>query len=669
MKRAIDCRIQWPSLTLPEDDLDLSPLNHLVGDYKSTLQTCKKFLQENSSFERNAAGVIKRIRWNVQLADDVAELRSRIIFHNVRLSAILQPLNLTLFTRLEEDLKGLRQDIRTGFIEIRARLDRIEAAQLGHILQETAQARQSLDEALPQVPPYLRASFVFSAQSQAVGVNDQIRLSSLVGHLENGTIKLRVGRGEAPDPVQYVNLWKSVWIMHQLKASPTYDAFIASELTACLIKEHQKMLLAEVRRFAPESNDLLEPNQQDVENLPSSEFLVWLFEPSKPRQRLLDPNPDEFRVFESPLVDPSDREIHHVVLYASRDQRNILRVVTTSTSKYGNAPEMHQEIAVDVTEAKLYPIYAQPDATVFNIQLKTSPHNRSDKFFLFRTLPELYAFQQCFTSFHVKLDLPDLVKVTIKQGGLLSSMSRAQVLANYGRAQIWTHELSGKKARLSSGNPQLSPPSQKPRHASSSDQSGTLHASHTTSSQSASQTLVDWTSIHAPSVVWREDHTELPFPEPPMLVLLMGEVRREMDTTIIDVFRLLSMPLDGSVVVDPGKCDCRNHDDACKKVILVNCRSGNLKATLFDYGADVTGMNLAVLRLPLRHQDSKQKQFVKKLNDIGRMAIEFTNVKDKKDFRERLSSVTDNYIALWNEYQRSKNEVRHADHVDRRRES
>jgi hypothetical protein len=81
-------------------------------------------------------------------------------------------------------------------------------------------------------------------------------------------------------------------------------------------------------------------------------------------------------------------------------------------------------------------------------------------------------------------------------------------------------------------------------------------------------------------------------------------------------------------------------------VIITSCGRNNLTARLFDYGTDVMGMNLAALGIPEQKNDMEQKFYVKKFDDVGRIAIEFTSVKDKKDVRERLSSVSDNYITL-----------------------
>jgi hypothetical protein len=666
IERVNTCRSQWPLAPSPQDELDLAPLNRLVGDYKSTLIACQKFLDKNAAFEKDGAGIIKRIRWSSLLADDISEMRDRIHFHNVRLTALLKPMELTLHARLREDIRNLHEGMQAGFEDVISRLNEIKGYLLGNLTQAMDQAQQPLPEELPPVPAFLRGSFALAAQSQAGDVSDHIKVSSLIGHFARGTSKFRSAAGEGPstpEPSQYVSLWKAVWIARQLQSVSVAAPVSTQNLSALVIKQHEKSLLNELKRFNVDQEDLIFPDDHEIENLPATEFAIWIFEPSKPRQRLLDPRPDEFRIFECPLVDPSENEIHHVVLSATRSQRNILRVVTTSRSKSGNDGEDREVIEVDLNEVRLFPTYAQPNATVFNLQLRASSHSATDKFFSFKSLPELHAFQQCFTSFYVKLDLPDLLKLTLKEGGLFSGVSRAHVLANYGRVQIWAHELS--EGVKSTSNIPTMTPSRRAQHLSVSSENDSNLVSQTTSSRSASKTLVNWTSIHAPSVIWREDHTELPYPEPPLMVLLIGEIRPGRDDTMIDAFRLLSVPLNGSVIVDQSKCGCRNQDDICTKVIITSGGRSTLTARLFDYGTDVMGMNLAALRVPEQHKHVEEKFHLKEYDDVGRIALEFTNVKDKKDFRERLSSVSDNYIGLWQDYQAHKNRIRKADHVDR----
>jgi len=592
------------------------------------------------------------------LADDIAELRNRINFHNVRLVAVLKPLELTLYVKLQEDIRSLHQDVRAGFADVNTRLARIEGVILGNILEATVAAEQALAEPLPVVPSFLRGRFASTTQMvQEVYISDEIRLSSLVGHFANGTHTFRPGIEPGPGPSNFVSLWKSIWLMQQLKESPSYDHFSAADLNASIIKEYERLILGEMERFDIDEEDLL----QDIENLPPNEFTMWIFEPSVPRKNLPDPNPEEIKVFECSLVDESITESPGLVVLASLARPNILRVVETFTSNIGGKADRQQQEFIDVTKVKLFPTYTQPRATVSNLQMRSSAAATMDSLFSFKSLENLHSFQQCLTSFYVELDLPGLTKVSYKQGGVLSGLARAQVIGNYGRAQIWAHELSKDAEQdVPSPNVNAERSSRRRRQPSSTNANDSGVASYTTSSQSAARTLVDWTSTHTPSVIWRGQHTELPYPEQPLVVLPLAIIDADLVNSLDTCYYLFALPLNGSVIVDRNRCHCRNHDETCTRVVI--CSRSRLNAQLFEYGNDLNAMNIAALRRPQLHDE--HKKYAKQLNDVARVSIDFGDVQDKKIFRERLCEVVDNYVGLWQEYKRQIATIRRVDYVD-----
>ncbi|RMZ86467.1 hypothetical protein DV736_g6307, partial [Chaetothyriales sp. CBS 134916] len=646
LQRASNSRSNGPPTS--EHDLDLEPFQGLVGDYRATLKACRKLLENNTHFERNADGIIRKILWTTMLADDVAELRNRINFHNVRLVAVLKPLELTLYLKLEEDIQRLHRDVLTGFSDVKTRLAVIEGVMLGNVFEATVAAKHTSPNPLPVVPAFLRGRFAAASHMvQKVYITDQIRLSSAIGHFANGTYKFRPGIDPGPEPSNFVSLWKSVWLLQQLKDSPGYSHFLAAELNASIINEYERLILEETNRFDIRTDDLL----QDIEKLPSSEFTMWIFEPTTPRKNLPEPNPEEVKAFECSLVDESSTESLGLVVLTSLARLNILRVVETITSNIGDKPDREREQFIDVTKVKLFPTYTRPKATVFNLQMRSSPAATMDKTFSFTSLESLHFFQQCLTGFYVELDLPGLTKVSYKQSGVFSGCARAQVIGNYGRAQIWTHELSKDEAgdiATPNGNAEQS-------------SRGRQQPPSTVSSQSASRTLVDWTSIHTPSVIWRGQHAELPCPERPLVVLPLATIDEDLTHSVDTRYRLLAIRLDGSVIIDESRCDCRNHDDTCTRVVI-SSRS-RFCAKLFEYGNDVYAMNIAALRRPQKHDEYKKD--VKRLNNVGRVSVDFRSIQDKRDFRERLRAVVDNHIGLWQKYKTQIAMIRGADFVAR----
>ena len=579
------------------------------------------------------------------LAQDVVDLRNRVSFHNIRLFAVLKPLELSLFQRLIEDVRTLDQNTQQGLAAIDARLARLEGVISPNIVQETEAADQALTT-LPRVPPFLRGRFAAAAEIlQHSHVTDSIRLSSLIGHFA------AFQQCETETPTSIVSLWKSVWLVTQLKSSATYPDFSSAKLNESIVKEYERLIVVETTRVDATSLDLL----ADAENLPQSEFEIWLFEPVTTHKNLVEPHPDEEKAFECSLVKEHRGQSHGLVVLASRGTPDALRVIETLVSHSpGGKSDHFSEFEIDVTKVKLFPTYIQPGATVSDLQVSSSTNARSDKVFLFRSLQNLHSFQQCLTSFYVELDLPGVTEVSYKLGGLVSGLARAQVIANYGRAQIWTHELSKEEIG--------DPISTNGTTAQSPGLRRNTLSSYEKSSQSASKTLVEWTSTHTPSVIWRGDTTELQYPETPLVVLPSAIIRQDSTDEETVSYRLLVVPLEGSVIIDKNRCKCRNHDDTCTRVII-SSRS-RLNAKLYEYGSDINAMNIAVLRRPQDHID--RKTHMKKLDDISRISIDFGNVQDKIDFRKRLGEIVDNYIGLWKDYRTQLNAIRKADVVDQK---
>lgn len=387
--------------------------------------------------------------WNAFLADDIAKLRSRIKFHNVRLIAVLKPLELTLYMKMEKDIKNLRQDFREGLADLKAHLRRIEGIVLGNdIVQATEEAEQLLAEPLPAVPSFLRGYFLSNTEREQEVITDQIRLSSLIGHFDNGTRKFQSDTTPSPEPSNYVNLWKAIWLMQQLKGSTSFGQFTDAQLNASVIKEYERLILSETKRFQIGKEELL----RDIENLPPDRFIVWIFEPIPPGINFPDPNPNEEKVLECILANESPAETKGLVVLASRTRLNILRVVETFNSTIGGKTDKQRQEFIDVTKVKLFPTYTVPGARLFNLQMRSSVAATMDSSFSFESLEKMHLFQQCLTSFCVEVDLPGLKNVFYKPGGVLFGV-RAKVLGNYGRAQIWTHEsLKNKASYIASSN-------------------------------------------------------------------------------------------------------------------------------------------------------------------------------------------------------------------------
>ena len=73
----------------------LYPVAQAVGDFKQTLDECKKLLDDHERFQRDAAGFVDNVVWHLSTQRDVDVLRERVHFHATKVSAtISDPFNI-----------------------------------------------------------------------------------------------------------------------------------------------------------------------------------------------------------------------------------------------------------------------------------------------------------------------------------------------------------------------------------------------------------------------------------------------------------------------------------------------------------------------------------------------------------------------------------------------
>lgn len=63
---------------------DLKSLSQICGDFEKTLKDCEKLLKDGNKFEKGRGGFIYNIQWNLTIEPEVARLRDRVAFHNIK---------------------------------------------------------------------------------------------------------------------------------------------------------------------------------------------------------------------------------------------------------------------------------------------------------------------------------------------------------------------------------------------------------------------------------------------------------------------------------------------------------------------------------------------------------------------------------------------------------
>ena len=88
IKHANDQRPRRPWRTRDDEcRVALHPVAQAVGDFKQTLDECKKLLDDHERFQRDAAGFVDNVVWHVSTQRDVDILRERVHFHSTKVSA------------------------------------------------------------------------------------------------------------------------------------------------------------------------------------------------------------------------------------------------------------------------------------------------------------------------------------------------------------------------------------------------------------------------------------------------------------------------------------------------------------------------------------------------------------------------------------------------------
>lgn len=68
---------------------DLKSVLQICGDFRKTLKECERLLNDPGKFERGRDNFIYNIRWNLSVEPQVARLRDRVAFHNIKVTISL----------------------------------------------------------------------------------------------------------------------------------------------------------------------------------------------------------------------------------------------------------------------------------------------------------------------------------------------------------------------------------------------------------------------------------------------------------------------------------------------------------------------------------------------------------------------------------------------------
>lgn len=520
LNNAVDQRSRRPWQTEPECFGEtLRVLPEVTGDFRKTLEDCERLLRDHARLEYGRSSVASNFAWWTSTERDVNNLRERVKLHITKVSFIAKPFEIQLLLEIRRDVQLLRSDVA----EIRGILtnglpqpiDTSNDTYLQNVhlqVQVTVRFTAALDSNRPSTFD------TSSAWPVKEGFN------ALVFHFAKSTVEFstyqRLGQS-VPDGPQYLNLLKSVWIMRQLKASPSFLSTGHVSLWADYMRELEADIKGQFRRF--DKGQLVRPPDDVIFQLSDESYSIWVDE--EPPLRSLDiveQRPLEEKILELSL--PHSYGSRQSSLTVFRKSESAFRLV--KTTKLTDNPLYHSEEGsnVHMNSTRLIPAYATPGAssTTNNIAL-CNDRGQHEEWLSLKNPGDVAALQRALTGYRIHHSMSGF--------SWCLNGSREPEDSGRGTMQLWqlkplpnmqTHAEAGaldrRESSLITANTLPGDAVTVTSGTSSNVKSRSRFSSSTTTSTS-NTTILSGSSITATVYGPRGDGIELVRPEVPVLVI------------------------------------------------------------------------------------------------------------------------------------------------------
>jgi hypothetical protein len=316
------------------------------------------------------------------------------------------------------------------------RLEELRAIMLPDVREATS-SLENRNPDLPDVPDYLAQKFqTIASESKPTTPLSLIEcIDAVAYHLENSTRKFRENLPllVQPDPGEYLNLIKCVWILHQVKAHPGFRSLCQDLLWKAYVGELEDKVLTETKRFKTEENPLREPSPEDILREPQANFNIWVdLGDIDDFPTLAEPSGLEVKVFEASLPDISySRKQDLIVFRLSKHRIQVVRIVTSASKKD------REGLEIDTKQVMLLPLYAFPDRpdTTPSVSWRASATDQRTQALTFTSLGDVHRMQEAITNFGIVEDMAGITEVRVKE----SSFAPVKSIGSKARAQIWIY--------------------------------------------------------------------------------------------------------------------------------------------------------------------------------------------------------------------------------------
>ena len=518
-----DVTKQIPETLSPaEHSWDLKSLLKICGDFRKTIRECETLLGDRSKFGRGRSGFVFNIQWNLTIEPEVMRLKDRVAFHNIKIATVLKPLETKLMLDLKDDIYKVHGDLASRITDVHETvleaLRKIEGHWTTNAQEASAQASVSPLET-PRVPDYLETQFELAAKAINSELSDERNFPFYTGvnafhhHFEQSTAVFKpeeTSTGDffaerTPDPAQYLNLMKGIWIIQKIKRGNEWAEASSDRLSDCYMKELEAKCLHEFSRFTTKEEPrkrLAEPDQRNISLLRGEEFRIWL-DDGEGEDKFLSATDYLNEILRVSLLSSSRHRKQELVLIRRSDTKLEMQNFSSKVTGPPNREILRDHINLE--RAYFVPLYASPNSLpkALNIVFRGDESAEQDTALSFLKLQDVLDFQQAITAYKVVFNESNIKTLLFQATGLMSGKKMAEI----GRIQIWYPR------RLERCIPQPQSPGRESSHQRWSVNTG--------SSTAFSEDKTLWTMVSSP--VETADTTSYNFEMPslPILVLFL----------------------------------------------------------------------------------------------------------------------------------------------------
>jgi hypothetical protein len=410
-------------------DWDLSSLQEIIGDYHTTLEDCKRLLEENREF-RTASNFAYNMEWSLMIQPKVDHLRKRLDAHNSKIAILLKPLELSLLSEIHRDLAERIDAVHRSVLHLQGLL----IPDVGQAISDQENGTTGL---LP-IPLEIEKRFETAAEGAHFLVAEagrfplQAGADALVAHLEQSTKKFTPGRflnERTPSSREYMSLLKCIWIVERLQQSEDLATVRQDSQWPGYIAQLYEDISVQCQRFStPGSQRLLLPDLTDLKS--PEDYAIWVEESIA---KLISPHFETHveEVLKIPLPSPPGTQRHLSVYRIDSTRYRLVEAVTDKNDRLQRDRSREFKMEIDLKTVNLTPLYATPSSRSKAFELLI--HSGSTQINpTFQELKHVYRLQHLLTGYKV-YERYDQAMVNVQF--VISGQSAP--VEEHGRIQLW----------------------------------------------------------------------------------------------------------------------------------------------------------------------------------------------------------------------------------------